>query len=325
MTDLTAVFPQEPLCAVSVRTFTFRSCVPGEKLFAALYLPEGAPRAVLQIAHGMAEHSGLYEPLCRYFAERGFAVAINDHLGHGKSISTGALYGHFGDEGGLLNVVEDLRNLQCTVQTEFPDLPYFLLGHSMGSFLAREFAASYGASLSAAVFMGTGEGLPGPVWKAERAYLDLLKRTHGGRAHLPHLAKIATGGYNLHFRPNRGPYDWVTSKPEEADRFDADPLCGFPLTVQGYIDLGTLLQRINTEQWYARVPQRLPILLVSGKDDPVGGMGKGVERIAKKLRATDHRVTMKLYPNVRHALHTEVNSPEVFADLYGFLSAQIKA
>ncbi len=324
MTDLSSLTSNEPLCGFSVRTFTFRSCVAGEKLFAALYLPETAPRAVLQIAHGMAEHSGLYEPLCRYFASRGFAVAINDHLGHGKSISSGALYGHFGDEGGLMNVVEDMRNLQCTVRAEFPQLPYFLLGHSMGSFLAREFAASYGGSLSGAVFMGTGEGLPGPVWKAERAYLDFLKRTRGGRAHLPYLAKIATGGYNRHFRPNRGPYDWVTSKPEEADRFDADPLCGFPLTVQGYIDLGALLQRINTEDWYARVPQSLPILLISGKDDPVGGMGAGVERIAKKLRATDHRVTMKLYPNIRHALHTEVNSAEVFADLYGFLRALLK-
>lgn len=314
--------PDRNNAAFTVRHFTFKSCVPGQKISAALYIPDESPRAVLQVAHGMAEHSGLYRPLCRYFAQQGYVVAINDHLGHGKSVSSGALYGHFGDNGGLLNVVEDLRNLQSIVQTQYPNLPYFLLGHSMGSFVAREFAAAYGSSLSGVVFMGTGEGHNPAVWKAERAYLEMLKRSHGGRAIFPHLVDLTTGAYNKHFKPTRTSADWVTSKPEEADRFVADPLCGFPLTVQGYIDLGTLLQSINTEKWYARVPQSLPVLLISGQDDPVGGMGKGVQRVAKKLRATDHKVTVKLYPGVRHALHTEVNSDEVFADINVFLSSR---
>ena len=308
------------LKTVRASEFTFNSCTPQNKIFTRLYEPDTEPVAVLQISHGMAEHSALYKPFCAYIAQRGFVVAINDHLGHGRSVSSGALYGHFGDCGGLYNVVEDVRNLQSIMREKYPELPYFLMGHSMGSFIAREFAAAYGASLTAAVFMGTSAGIPESVWKAERVYLNMLKKSKGGRAKLPYLEQIATGPYNRKFKPNRTPYDWVTSKMEEVDRFQNDPLCGFPLTVQGYIDLGTLLHAVNTDEWYRRVPKRLPVYLISGEDDPVGGGGKGVRKIEKKLRETGHNVTTTLYPRIRHALVTEVNSDQVFEDVYRFLA-----
>lgn len=304
-------------------TFTFNSCTPRNRIFTRLYEPETAPVAVLQIAHGMAEHSALYIPFCEYMAQQGFVVAINDHLGHGRSVSSGALYGHFGDKGGLYNVVEDMRNLQSILREKYPDLPYCLMGHSMGSFVAREFAAAYGTSLTAAVFMGTSAGLPPALWRAEHAYLEMLKKSKGPRAKLPHLARLATGPYNRHFKPNRTEFDWVTSKTEEVDRFVNDPLCGFPLTVQGYIDLGTMLQTINTDQWYRCVPKKLPIYLISGADDPVGGMGRDVRKIEKKLRETGHDVTVTLYPGIRHALVTEVNAETVFADIHAFLTAHL--
>lgn len=303
--------------------FTFNSCTAKNKIFTRLYEPDTPPAAVLQISHGMAEHSALYRPFCEYMAQRGFAVAVNDHLGHGRSVASGALYGHFGDRGGLYNVVEDVRNLQSVMREKYPDLPYFLMGHSMGSFIAREFAAAYGTSLTAAVFMGTSAGIPEGVWRAEHAYLEMLKKSKGPRAKLPHLARLATGPYNKKFKPNRTEFDWVTSKEEEVDRFVNDPLCGFPLTVQGYIDLGALLHAVNSDEWYRRLPKKLPVYLISGESDPVGGMGKGVRKIEKKLRETGHDVTMTLYPRVRHALVTEVNADRVFADVYAFLAAHL--
>lgn len=300
--------------------FTFNSCTAKNKIFTRLYEPDGAPVAVLQIVHGMAEHSALYRPFCEYMAERGFAVVVSDHIGHGRSVSSGALYGHFGDKGGLYNVVEDMRNLQSIMKEKYPELPYFMMGHSMGSFIAREFAAAYGSSLAAVVLMGTSAGLSNPVWQAEKAYLELLKSAKGGKAKVQHVADMATGSYNKPFKPNRTKFDWVSSSEEEVDRYVRDPLCGFPLTLQGYIDLGTLLQEVNKDEWYARVPRKLPIYLISGEFDPVGGMGKGVRKIEKKLRDTGHNVKMTLYPRIRHALVTEINSERVFADIHEFLT-----
>lgn len=209
------------------------------------------------------------------------------------------------------------------MREKYPELPYFLMGHSMGSFIAREFAAAYGNSLTAVVFMGTSAGISTAMWKAERTYLNMLKKAKGAQAKIPSLEKIATGPYNKKFKPNRTNYDWVTSKEEEVDRFVNDPLCGFPLTVQGYIDLGTLLYAINTDQWYRRVPKDLPILLISGENDPVGDMGKGVRRVFDKLNKTGHDVKLTLYPRIRHALITEMNSAQVYEDLYAFFSSHL--
>ena len=171
--------------------------------------------------------------------------------------------------------------------------------------------------------MGTSAGISTAMWKAERTYLNMLKKAKGARAKIPSLEKIATGPYNKKFKPNRTNYDWVTSKEEEVDRFVNDPLCGFPLTVQGYIDLGTLLYAINTDQWYRRVPKDLPILLISGENDPVGDMGKGVRRVFDKLNKTGHDVKLTLYPRIRHALITEMNSAQVYEDLYAFFSSHL--
>lgn len=303
--------------------FTFNSCVPRNKIFTRLYTPDTAPCAVLQVAHGMAEHSALYKPFCEYMAARGFVVAVSDHIGHGRSVSSGALYGHFGDRGGLFNVVEDQRNLQVLLKEQYPDLPYFLMGHSMGSFIAREFAAAYGSSLTGAVFMGTAAGMNPAEWQAKKAMLTVLKKAHGGRAKLQFVADMGNDGLNKPFKPNRTGFDWISSKEEEVDRYVRDPLCGFPLTLQGYLDMGSMWMHVNTPAWYTRLPRKLPVYLISGDFDPVGGMGKGVRQIEQKLRDTGHNVRTTLYPRIRHALCTEINSEKVFEDIHAFLAAHL--
>lgn len=308
---------------MNITEFTFNSCKAKNKIFTRLYTPDTEPVAVLQIVHGMAEHSALYRPLCEYMAEKGFVVVINDHIGHGRSVSSGALYGHFGDKGGLYNVVEDVRNLQGIIRGKYPELPYFLMGHSMGSLIAREFAAAYGSSLSGVVFMGTSTGLSKTSWRVQKLYLETLKKRMGGTAKVQSIADGLAAKYNKPFKPNRTPFDWISSREEEVDRYVRDPLCGFPLTVQGYIDLGALTQEVNADAWYARVPRKLPVYLISGEFDPVGDMGKGVRKIEKKLRETGHNVKTTLYPRIRHALVTEINAGRVFEDIHSFCTAHL--
>ena len=180
---------------------------------------------------------------CEYMAQRGFVVVINDHLGHGRSVTSGALYGHFGEKGGLYNVVEDQRNLQSIMREKYPELPYFSHGPQHGLVHRARICGRLRQLPHGSGIHGTSAGISTAMWKAERTYLNMLKKAKGARAKIPSLEKIATGPYNKKFKPNRTNYDWVTSKEEEVDRFVNDPLCGFPLTVQGYIDLGTLFVR----------------------------------------------------------------------------------
>lgn len=309
---------------MKVSEFTFDSSTAHNKIFTRLYEPDGEPKAVLQISHGMAEHSALYKPFCEYMAQRGFVVVINDHLGHGRSVTSGALYGHFGEKGGLYNVVEDQRNLQSIMREKYPELPYFLMGHSMGSFIAREFAAAYGNSLTAVVFMGTSAGISTAMWKAERTYLNMLKKAKGAQAKIPSLEKIATGPYNKKFKPNRTPNDWICTDPAVVDRYTADPLCGGDATVGlsrellrglGFIQKRTNLKKMN---------KALPVFFIAGHSDPVGAMGKGVEKAASRFCAEGmQQVALHLYDG-RHEILNEPNREEIYGDVWAFLLKTLK-
>lgn len=304
------------------REISFESCIETERIFVRIIEPADAYqiRAVLQIAHGMAEHSLVYVNFARYMAEQGFVVAINDHLGHGKSVSSGGSYGYFG-EGGCKNLVKDMHKLSELLKMEYPGKPLILMGHSMGSFLARAYCAHYGSELDGAVFMGTC-GNPGKVLlTAERMIADAKVRKLGKKAHDPLFAKLSTQRYNRFFAPAQTPNDWVTSDPEEVKRYTEDPLCGFDLTVSAYRDIVYLQEEISSPKWFEKVPKDLNIFLLSGEKDPVGDFGKGVRWVANHLQSTGHRVKIRLYPEVRHALVTEVNRQEVYQDILDFCNS----
>ena len=247
-------------------------------------------------------------------------MAINDHLGHGRSVSKGGAFGYFGP-GGAQNLVRDMRKLTFLMREEYPDAPYFLMGHSMGSFLARSYAAQFGSELAGAVFMGTCGPQNRAVMAAERRLADKLVNKLGPKAHHPLFARLSTGRFNKAFAPNRTASDWVTRDAQEVDRYVADPLCGFDLTVSGYRDVVYLQSEVTSERWLRRVPKSLPILLISGDQDPLGDFGKGVRRLSSRLEATGHQVKTILYPGARHALITETNRSEVFRDILAFLEA----
>lgn len=298
--------------------FSFDSCVKGQRIFTRLYTPEDEPLGILQITHGMAEHSALYDDFCRFLAENGFVAAIFDNLGHGRSVSAGEDFGHF-YEGGLDNVVRDAKKLHDIVVGKFPRVPYFVMGHSMGSFIVRDYISKYGTELAGAVIMGTSAGLKPHQWFLNRRILKSAIKTRGEKGRSKTIADMATGPYIKHFSNPRTPNDWVTSDEKEVDKYTNDPMCGFHLTLSGYLALGEMLHRVNSKEWYDNVPKSLPILVISGSKDPVGDMGKGVRKVAAELVKTEHECELILYPEIRHALVTEVNREQVFSDIKSFL------
>ena len=296
--------------------FKFDSVVAGQKIFTRYFAPVGEIAGVLQIVHGMAEHSALYGELGEHLAKEGYFVIADDHLGHGRSVSNGEDFGHF-FEGGIENVILDEKKLHDAVREKYPQTPYFIMGHSMGSFITREYIARYGEDLSGAIIMGTAAGMKPYKWQAQKALLSILIARNGPKCRMKKIADMSTAGYVKKFP--QGPNHWVTSDLAEIDKYTKDPMCGFGLTLSSYKSIGELINTINSKEWYSRVPKDLPILIMSGALDPVGDMGAGVRKVAANLVKTEHDVELNLYPEVRHALVTEVNKPTVFKDIESFL------
>jgi alpha-beta hydrolase superfamily lysophospholipase len=307
------------LLEIVERELSFDSCVDSERIFVRMFEPKEQEniRAVVQIAHGMAEHSLGYVPFCKYLASNGFAVAINDHLGHGKSVSTGSTYGYFGT-GGTDNLIGDMHKLACMEQGVHPGKPYFLIGHDMGSLLAREYTVRYGSDLTGAVYIGTCGPVSNPICGAELRFASHMIRKKGALAHDPIFKRLSTQQYNKHFAPNRTENDWISRDKKAVDQYMEDPLCGFDLTVSGYRDILELQRRVSSAQWFHLVPD-IPMLICSGDHDPIGENGKGPLRVAKHLqRAGKTKVEVKLYPGARHAVLAETNSQEVFEKIVSF-------
>ncbi len=305
------------------REMSFDSCVGDERIFVRIVEPadHSSVKAVLQIAHGMAEHSLLYVNFAREIASHGYAIAINDHLGHGKSVASGGAYGYFG-EGGCQNLIQDMHKLYELMRQDYPGIPYFLLGHSMGSFLARSYTAQYGSELSGAIYIGTCGDAGAAVYTAEKLLANAIIKKKGAKSHDPLFAKLSTQKYNKAFQPERTPNDWISRDVAEVDIYTKDPLCGFDLTVSGYRDIVNLQSEVSSGSWYKKVPD-IPILILSGDQDPVGNFGKGVKKVAEKLQQTGHTVRLVLYPQARHAILTETNKDEVYDEIVNFLDSSV--
>lgn len=307
------------------REFTFPSADGKTAIHAVEWLPEGTPRAVLQISHGVAEYILRYEPFARHLTERGFAVVGHDHLGHGASVAKGAARLYFGPKGSWNWVVEDIEQRRRLAHTQFPTCPYFLLGHSMGSFLARTYLIRYPGTVDGAVIMGTGHMTPALV--AGGRLLAAAECRRIGEDKLSTVAdKAAFGAYNKRFAPNRTALDWLSLNPENVDAYIADSLCGGTATAGLFREMLGGIRFITDEKNIRKMNHHTPILFISGAMDPVGDCSKGVERAAAAFRKTGMEdVTVKLYPELRHEILNEACRETVYADIDRWLEAKLAA
>ena len=297
--------------------FYFDSRDGKSRIHAVRYRPEdtGQVRCVLQVVHGMAEYVERYEEFAAYLVERGFVVTGDDHLGHGKSVGQGGKQGYFCEQDPATVLVRDVHRLKKLTEELYPGVPYVLMGHSMGSFITRNYLCRYGTGISGAVIMGTG--------MQPKAVLDMARLVAGiqklfcGSGHVSRLLdRLAFGGYGRGITDRRTAFDWLSRDRERVDRYIADPMCGFTFTVNGFGALFELVLRLYSPENLAAVPRELPVFMVSGDADPVGDYGKGVRRAYDSLVAaglTDIR--LKLYPGGRHELLNETNRSQVMQDI----------
>ena len=290
----------------------------GQTLDKRIWLPQGAPRAIVQLVHGMAEHIDRYDAPARALCDAGYLVVGHTHLGHGPKAK---VLGHFADEGGWDCLLEDIHRLRLETEQAYPGVPYFLLGHSMGSFLTRCYLTQHGEGLRGAVLSGTGWFGAVPV-KSGIALTNLLCAC--GKADKPAkiVDRLAFGGSNKPFTPNRTPFDWLSQDNDQVDLYMKDPYCGFLFTACGYRDMFRGLDRLRHMDLLQKMPRTLPVYFFSGDMDPVGGLGKGVPKVAEQFRQAGLKdVTVKLYPGGRHEMFNEVNREEVCRDLVAWLNA----
>ena len=284
------------------------------------WTPEQPPVAVFQIIHGIAEYIERYDDFARYLNRLGFLVVAEDHMGHGKSISGEGIQGYF--HGGWFTAVEDSCQLLQDTRKEFPNLPYVLFGHSMGSFMTRTILEKYpDCGISAAVICGTG-WQPKAVLNTGIGVCRLVCRQQGEKQPSKILEKLVFSNYNKKVEHPRTSYDWLTRDSGVVDRYLSDPLCG--ITPTGGL-MRELLTGIRYEQEHLSAMKRdLPVLFIAGGDDPVGNYGKGVLRSAEAFRKAGMLdVSCKIYPLGRHEILNEINWEEVYQDISSWLNGKL--
>ena len=288
-----------------------------------IWLPDTEPMATMQIAHGVAGHCDRFDGMASFLAERGITVLANDHLGHGKSITDPSERGFFDENDGWMKVVEDMHTVYALTCGRFPSVPHFLLGHSMGSFLARTYLFTWPNDFDGVLLAGTGH--------QRRAVLRIGRLLAGGLAAVSPkgrskvLYRSVSASYNRCFRPARTAYDWLTRDEAAVDEFLRDPTCGFACTNRLYADMMQGLLMITDRKNMEKMDKEKPVLFYSGTMDPVGENGAGVRRAFEAFRSCGMRdVELKLYEGGRHEMHNELNRQEVFDDILAWTEEKIR-
>lgn len=306
---------------VREREFTLLSSDNSSRLHTVLWEPDKEVRRLLVISHGMTEHIMRYQPFARYLADQGYAVIGHDHLGHGKTAPDGR-YGYFADKKGNVCVIRDMHRVAGWLRRRYPGLPLFMLGHSMGSLFLRRYLTVYSQELSGAIIMGTGDP-PFFLVAAGKLLSQGMELVFGKEYRSALLHRLVLGRCNRTFLPARTESDWLTRCADSVDAFCSDPLCGFQFTCSAYTDFFNILLDLKLRRQEALLLRTLPLLLVSGGDDPVGEEGKGVERCWKhyeRIGMTD--VGMTVYPGDRHEILNELDKDKVFSDLLRWLESK---
>nr|WP_319397674.1 alpha/beta fold hydrolase [uncultured Carboxylicivirga sp.] len=287
-----------------------------QHLFYRLYNPQREKiHATLLILHGMQEHSGRYKTFANYTAERGIAVLIYDHLGHGKTARNVDDFGFIAKNKGADKLVNDAVLMVDYLQQQFPEVPHFLAGHSMGSFIARCVLQQHSSMFKGAIIIGTGTTNQSAIYS--KAFLALLNKV-APRMKSPFINKIFSSMNEKKFR-NEDDFDgtnWLSLNNANRRAFCEDPLCGLPFTNNGFYNLVQLNIKATKQNWAKNINKHYPLLFSSGENDPIGNFGKGVKQTVNALKKEGFdNVNLHLYPNLRHEVLNEENKEEVFNDI----------
>lgn len=302
--------------------FTFDSRDHKTKIHAMRWIPQNPPVCIVQLVHGMAEYVERYDAFARFLAEHDILVVGDDHLGHGRTVSAGnGVYGYFCEQDAATVLVRDEHRLKKLTQEQYPGLPYIIIGHSMGSFILQNYLFRYGKGIDGAVILSTGNHSDGKIFLGKMlagACSVFHKQTHPSE-----FLNVATfGTYMRKIRNRRTVLDWVCSDSDVVDKYFEDDECGFTFTINGFKTLYELAKRCNNKENLTQIPKKLPILIASGTDDPVGNYGETPQKLYDTYLNLDMtKVQLKLYKGARHELLNETIKEEVYKDLLNWILA----
>lgn len=288
-------------------------------IHACIWEPEGEIKGVVQIIHGMAEYAARYAPFAEFLNAHGYLVCADDHLGHGESVLGEEYLGYFNDKRDTGIIIDDIRSLQLAVRKQTEGKPYFIMGHSMGSFFCRKYISLYGGDFNGAIIMGTG--FKSTFTLNTALFTVRMNALFCGWKHRSKLVNsLAFGSYNKKFKPAKTPNDWLTRNSANVERYNADKLCGFVFTNNGFNGLFSIIKQACSHKTIDAVPKNLPVFFVAGADDPVGDYGKGVKKAYKKFKDAGIRdVSVTLYEDARHEILNDDCADKVCADILDFI------
>ena len=285
------------------------------QLHVAIWEPQRETKAILQISHGMVEYIVRYDDFAKHLNQQGILVIGNDHLGHGQSVLDESEFGYFGKEKGSA-VVDDLYEVTKYAKKQYGEnIPYFLMGHSMGSFMARRYLMTYGEKITGAIISGTGYKTA-PVLAVAFFFTAVTKFFHGERYRSPFMRWLVFHTYNRKIADVKTKNDWLTRDAAVVAAYNENPYCKFSFTVNGYETLFGAIKYIQKQNNWEETPKQLPILMIAGEEDPVGSYGKDVKKVYKKYQQLGcNHIELKLYQDDRHELVNELDREVVYADI----------
>ena len=307
----------------SFTDFTFRSSTARNTIHARKCIPDSAPRAIVQIVHGIAEHINRYDDFMNFLTENGILAVGDDHLGHGQSVTEADDLGFFNDKDGWDYAVMDEERLHDLIVDEYPNIPYIFFGHSMGSFITRTLIIKHPEMYDAAIISGTGHQSKALVYGGG-IMANALVALKGARSDGKALNDVAFGTYLSHIENPRTPFDWLSRDVAVVDKYIADPMCGFICKASLYRDMMGGVKFVTSQKNINKMNKEKPIYFMSGAEDPVGDYGVGVEKAYKAFcDAGLHDVKMRLYPGGRHEMLNETNHTEVYKDILDWINEKI--
>jgi len=285
-----------------------------------LYAPKNTAKATLLIVHGMTEHSGRYEKFAQYLAEQDIAVLTYDQLGHGRSINNADELGYFSKSYPVQTLLKDVIIMADTLKRQYPDVPHFIMGHSMGSFIVRNVLQVHSSEFAGAIIMGSSDY--NPLIKAALPIAKVLNQLKPKRPN-PFFATIMSKMFNAQLKDKTSDSDfaWLSLNQAAVAEYENDPLCGFDFTNNGFWTLFSLMDTGLTKNWAETIDPNFPMLFISGENDPVGNMGKGIRKLTKRMKKQGfNHLSQQIYPLMRHEPLHEEDNQQVYQDLYDWIN-----